>query len=190
MGVIAPFGRVTGTWSEGNEWGLVIFDARNVEHQDTADRIVQIGTHGEIWGIDGFTLRDAEAVPFAEPHYANALGSYMRFAAEQFGVTSRVNVIAGLSGVIGMKMWRPPPKAGFQYTDFEKTWGNAVRDDVFDEIRDVPLELPPENRLEIPEECPYNLADPWTAHAYKVLMPFFDTVWGAFQIPRPEFLPK
>ncbi len=190
VGGIAPFGRVTGTWSEGNECGLVIFEARNVEHQDTANRIVQIGTHGEIWGIDGFSLRDAEAVPFDEFHYANALASYMRFAAEQLGVTAHVNVIGGFSGVAGMKMWRPPLKAGYLYRDMEKKWGNAIRDDVFDEIRDVPLKLPPENRMEIPEECPYDLADPWTVHAYKVLMPFFDTVWGAFQISRPEFLPK
>ena len=111
-------------------------------------------------------------------------------AAAGPGSNSRVNVIGGFSGVVGMKMWRPPLNPEYHYQDMEKKWGNAVRDDVFHEIRDVLLKPPPENAIEIPKECAYRLEDPLTVHAYKVLMPFFDTVWGAFQIPRPEFLPK
>ena len=85
-----PFGRVYGTRDVGNEFGAVIFEAKNTDDQSTANRITQLSDHGEIWGIDGFTLQEHKTVPFIEIFYANRLAGYMQFAKEFLGVTSPV----------------------------------------------------------------------------------------------------
>ena len=188
-GGILPFGRVYGTWTEGNQFGAVIFEAKNQARQETANRIVQVSDRGEVWAIDGFSIRESEAVPFIEVPYAKALASYLRFSREQLGVESRVKVIAGMTGVIGMQMWRPPPPEGHMYTDPEKKLGNAVRDTIVGEIEDVTLEPENEIPLKIPGGFMYQLEDPLSIHAYHVLMPFFHKFWGIFQLKRPDFLP-
>ncbi|MCH7916024.1 MAG: hypothetical protein IH856_23800 [Deltaproteobacteria bacterium] len=129
-GRILPFGHVYSTWIEGNEFGAVIFEAKDQARQKTANRIVQVSDRGEIWAIDGFSLRESKAVPFIEVPYANALASYLRFSREQLGVKSRVKVIAGMTGVSGMQMWRPRLPKGHVYVGLEEKWGNAVRDTI------------------------------------------------------------
>ena len=187
---LSPFGRTYGTWIEGNEWGGVVFEARNESPQHTANRITQVSDRGEIWGIDGFTLKEHKVAPFFELHFAKKLAEYLAFAKDQLGISSDVTVVAGMTGVKGFQVFLPDPPKGHNYVNLEKRVGNAVKDEIVVEMRDISLEPRGEGNLEVADGFPYKIDDPVLRHAYEALLPLFERAWGIFQVPRVEHLPR
>jgi hypothetical protein len=163
---LTPLGNQTSTSWEGNEWGVVVYAAGNEDFQQFANRMVQITDRGEIWGIDGRSLRDRQIIPFIEPMLVQRLNRYMEFCRTALGMTSTITVTVGLSGVRGYKIALPPPPPGKMY--LETAVGPCVRDDVVEIFKEVPLD-----------------ADPLA-----VLVPFFDLLWETCQVPRPSHLPR
>lgn len=188
--ILPPLGRVSETWTEGNEYGAVTFEAKNVEKQDTANQIVQVTDYGEIWAIDGFSLREYKTVSFLEVHLAAGLASYLKFAKDHLGITSEVKVIVGLTGIRGRDMWRPKLPRGTHYSDMAQKWGVAARDSAVIELDGIKLEPDGEVELDVHEGFQYPLEDELVRHAYKALIPFFELLCGIFQIKRCDFLPK
>lgn len=167
-----PFGPVSGLNWEGNEFGAVVFEARRVPKQETANRIVQITNHGEIWGIDGSSLthgpdkKGRQIIPFPEGQFLSALGKYLEFAEKKLGLDCPIRVIAGLSGVKGFALSKPPPQPGKMW--FDKIEGRCVKDDI---VHEVTIEEFGSSPLE-------------------ALEPFFERIWGECQLPRPDWLWK
>ena len=114
----------------GNEWGGVVFEPGG-EDRTSADYVVQISEHGEIWGIDNYYLQpkriadEAEefekmgirqrtpienVVPFFEDDYAEALSEYFRFASRKLRVTSPVTIVAGMTDIQGFQIYLPRPR--------------------------------------------------------------------------------
>ena len=72
---LLPFGcSGSVTLSEGNEWGAVTVTSRDSETA-LPHHITQVTEHGEIWGIDNYSLQTNGAVPFIENNFAHALSS-------------------------------------------------------------------------------------------------------------------
>ena len=173
--------------SMGNEWGFVVFGPDTTNQ--TPDYIVQVSRQGEIWGIDNYTLEQANAVPFFENLYACALAQYLQFAKEQLGVTSPVTVMAGMTEVQGFQVHLPDPPQSMSYNILDRTVGSAAKDDISFSIQDVSLEPVGDREMEFYEG--YVLEDDvHFRYAYKMLIPFFENLWGEFQHERPKHLPK
>lgn len=154
-------------WWQGNEFGAVIFLAHEEESKQTAYNVVQITEHGEIWAIDGSSLRDdRKVIPWCEDRLVDRLGQYLRFAQEQLGVKPPVRVIAGLSGVKSYALMKPPPPPNEIWLD--PIEGRCVKSDVYDEATVADMSQP----------------------TRQILMPLFDKIWGSCQLTRPDWLPK
>ena len=184
--LLIPFGGCNITRrSMGNEWGFVVFGPDTTDQKP--DSIVQVFRQGEIWGIDNYTLQQANSVRFFENQYASALAQYIQFSKEQLGVTSPVTVMAGMTEVQGFQLHLPSPPQGKRWLN--DPVGRAATDDIDFTITDVSLEPSGDTGLEFDEG--YVLKDDvHFRHAYKTLLPFFDKVWGEFQQERPKHLPK
>ena len=189
---LVPFGcQGSVSHSMGNEWGAVTVTSRDTEAA-SPHHITQVTEHGEIWGIDNYTLQTNGAVPFIENNYAHALSGFLRFAKEQLGVTSPVKVIAGMSGVRGLRIFLPSPGIGRWWPkpfDVRDGVGSAAKDDIVSEIPGVAVEQTEDPGLEFDDRYQID-KNVGFRHAYKTLIPYFVRVWHEFQKERPPHLPN
>ncbi len=105
---LVPFGDASRLWRVGNEYGAVVFEQKRGT-QDTANRITQVSSFGEIWGINGLLLRDQPSIPVLslETTYKDKLANYLLFASEALGVNPPVKAVAGLTGVLNYQLSIP-----------------------------------------------------------------------------------
>jgi hypothetical protein len=162
---LEPFGRVMGSWNTGNKYGAVTFEARSGGDQDTASIITQISERGEIWAIDGYSMVQRKVIPYFEPLYAQALQRYIGFMRDNLGLKSPIKIIAGMSGVDGFPIQRPAPPEGKMWID-NGPLGSSVKDDIMWE----------------------GTLEDFQISTWKVLLPFFEMVWGTCQIERFDHL--
>ncbi len=166
-------GTIYPPWDMGNKFGAVRYETK---HEESIDRIIQVGAFGDIWAVDGFTLKDCNVVPFFEVMYARALATYLTFARDSLQVQSPVTVIAGMSEVLHKTMF-VSPSTNSAVTE------PAVEDDIVEEIKGVTLN-PPEN---VPLARVFS--SQMEQHAYYTLMPLFKEALRVFPRLPPDHLP-
>ena len=193
----------------GNEWGGVVFEPGG-EDRTSADYVVQISQHGEIWGIDNYYLQPKRiadeakefeklgirdrtptenVVPFFEDDYAQALSEYFRFARRKLMVTSPVTIVAGMTDIQGFQTYLPRPRNDTRSRSERHRVGCAAKRKIIFTIDEVSLE--PDSQTEL--ECNDRYAvhnDALFRYAYKTLIPFFEHAWSEFEHRRLDFLPK
>lgn len=160
---LSPFGRVSGWESQRNGYGTVVYAAPDPgpNEEKTALIITQVFRTGEIWGINGVTLRKGSENPFVpsgvviEVFYRH-LSLYMKCLKDHLKVPPPIRFIAGLSGVKDYQIAVP------------SNYGPGIKGTCYDE--DVIYEGLISNYSEEPEE---------------LLDSFFDEMWDSFGVQRP-----
>jgi hypothetical protein len=161
---ISPFGRVTRWDYDRNRYGSIAYAAPEVssEEQKIALIITQIFRSGEIWGINGISLRKSSERPFIPTGviietFTRHLAQFMECARQDIGLIPPLRFIAGLSQIEGYQIALP---SGY----YPEIAGNCVEEDIFYEGSIENFDSEPEQLLE----------------------PFFDELWDACGVPKPE----
>ena len=162
-GSLRPLGGEIGgvhrTWSATNKHGVVVFNAKAVEKQETAEHICQLTKHGELWAIDSFLLTYRNTIPGIdmENELSAALSGYLKFAKEVLEISAPITVMVGLTGVEEFKIAYPG----------RGPIGVCTQNDIIHEVKNVSPDINP----------------------LKILQPFFQEIWETCGVSRPEFLP-
>lgn len=160
---LIPFGGTLSAWTGRNEYGAVIYDAKDQKRQTAVDCISQVFKNGEIWGIDKRML-DGNVIPSSslEIDFEATLSNYLQFAQHGLLLDLPLKFVAGLSDVKGFRLGLPPNK-----------WGEEFRGPVVDDV--------------VVDE---GVIDDYGTSIHELLLPFFRMVWDACDCPRPEWFRK
>lgn len=154
------FGRSEGSWFQDNEYGAVVFDARETG-QTGASQMVQVFENGEIWAIDTRILSHGKnaqpAIPSItiEENFLQALTNFLIFARDHLRLSVPLRLIAGIDGV-----------KGFSIAVRHGLAGNIVKDSIVHEAWIESYDV-------VPCEC---------------LLPLFKMIWEYAGLDRPDNL--
>ena len=167
---LKPFDHIRttgGEWYDRNRHGAIAY--RTGRHDgDPIYQLSQILKNRELWGVntepdswwDGEHSFQYLANGY-EGAFERALGDYLEFARENLKLQLPLRVIAGFTRIEGFKMVAPP---GQTFRGFEKFRGRAVEPELIFEGK----------------------VDDWETPPQQILMPFFEQIWHALGLERPD----
>lgn len=167
---LKPFDHINthgGEWYDRNRHGAIAYRTGNHDG-DPIDELSQILKNRELWGAntqpDSWWDREHSFQYFAneyESAFNRALGNYLEFARESLKLQLPLRVVAGFTGVEGFKIVAPP---GQTFGGFEYFGGKTVEPEIIFEGE----------------------VDDWKTPPEKVLLPFFEQIWHALGLDRPD----
>lgn len=154
-----------GEWYDRNKYGAIVY--RTFGDKPAIKQLTQLLKNAELWGVNDELDRIKQDTGFGvllhgyEDAFIHTLGNYLKFAREHLHLTLPLRLVAGITGIEDFKMAAPPGK---RFSGFELYGGRAVEPDVIFET---------------------TLGD-WSVPPAEILSPFFEMVWEAFGLSRPE----
>jgi hypothetical protein len=161
-GPLIPFGGNPSCYMERNKYGAVVFVLPKEESPSNTTGFTQVFKSGEIWGVSAtLSQMKRDGVSFIpstgiEKDFEGGLTNYLRFARYVLALDVPLRFIAGLSDVEGFTM--ALPQGHFRFA------GQVVE-----------------------EEVVYKgIVNDHSASVHELLLPFFQQVWEACGLERPE----
>lgn len=153
-----------GTNWGNNKYGFLIHNGGIVDGPIT--RAVQIFKSGEVWAINADAIREWKEdiiIPPFEPMLTGAMAQYRMFLQDKLEFEPPYNFVAGMAGIEDCRMYMPQPPAGRYWP--EQIQGLCVEEEI----------------------VASGIIDADTSPLV-ALRPFFESVWEACSLPRPEWL--
>ena len=153
-----------GEWCDRNKYGAIIF--RTAPDVPTIEQLTQLFKNSEIWGVNAELDHIRSQVGCGvllsgyEDAFIRALDNYLNFASKQLHLKLPLRLVAGITGIEGFRMAAPP---GMHFSR-DRYGGRAVERDIIFETR----------------------INDWKATPTETLKPFFERVWEAFGLERPD----
>ncbi len=154
-----------GVQYERNQYGAIAY--RTVGDRSVIYELTQVFKSRELWGVnsepDGWRNSEGDGylTNIYEDAFCRVLLHYVSFAHTKLDLTPPLRVIAGFTGINDYKI---AASSGFSFNQIDKFGGKAVEPRIiFDGV-----------------------IDDWSILPETFLMPFFEQVWEAFGLDRPN----